>query len=81
MKIDIIKHAREIDGKSTAAHAAVLAPDDVNIYTYPCIPDYQQNENVVLIYPSSNAFTVTDAVNYFITRYVCVHLLFFFYLH
>jgi hypothetical protein len=44
--IDIIKHSREIDGKSTAIHAAVLAPDDVNIYTYPCIPDYGSNERV-----------------------------------
>lgn len=40
IKIDIIKHPREIDGKSTAVHAAVLASDDVRIYTYPNIPDY-----------------------------------------
>ena len=49
MKIDIIKHSREIDGKSTAAHAAVLAPEDVNIFTYPCIPDYGANEKVSYI--------------------------------
>lgn len=46
IKIDIIKHASEIDGKSTAAHAAVIAPEDVTIYTYPCIPDYSTEENV-----------------------------------
>jgi hypothetical protein len=46
IKVDIIKHSREIDGKSTAVHAAVLAPDDVSIYTYPCIPDYGSNERV-----------------------------------
>lgn len=40
VKIDIIKHPREIDGKSTAVHAAVLASEDVKIYTYPDIPDY-----------------------------------------
>ena len=50
VKIDIIKHAREIDGKSTAAHAAVLAPGDVNIYTYPCIPDYGADERVTNSY-------------------------------
>lgn len=48
MKIDIIKHAREMDGKSTAVHAAVLAPDYVKIFTYPCIPDYDAQENVSL---------------------------------
>lgn len=40
IKIDIIKHKRELDGKSTAIHAAILAPDDVSIYTFPNIPDY-----------------------------------------
>lgn len=49
IKIDIIKHAREIDGKSTAAHAAVLAPDDVTIYTYPDIPDYGEDEKVKMV--------------------------------
>lgn len=41
--IDIIKHQLEIDGKSTAIHAAILAPDNVNIYTYPNIPEYSSN--------------------------------------
>lgn len=40
IQIDIIKHQRESDGKSTAIHAAILAPENVNIYTYPDIPDY-----------------------------------------
>lgn len=40
VQIDIIKHQKEIDGKSTAIHAAILAPDNVNIYTYPDVPDY-----------------------------------------
>lgn len=46
LRIDIIKHAREMDGKSTAVHAAVLAPQDVRIFTYPCIPNYNPEENV-----------------------------------
>lgn len=58
VKIDIIKHSREIDGKSTAAHAAVLAPEDVNIFTYPCIPDYGADERVVLVFPGKNAVSV-----------------------
>lgn len=40
LKIDIIKHPLEGDAKSTAIHAAILAPDDVSIYTYPNIPNY-----------------------------------------
>lgn len=33
LKIDIIKHPNETDGKSTAVHAKLLAPDSVSIYT------------------------------------------------
>lgn len=44
VKIDIIKHQREIDGKSTAIHAAILASDQVKIYTFPDIPDYSKSE-------------------------------------
>ena len=44
--VDIIKHPKELDGKSTAVHAALLAPDDVHIYTYPVFPNYAK-ENLV----------------------------------
>lgn len=44
VKIDIIKHANETDGKSTAIHAKILAPSDVTIYTFPCIPDYEKDK-------------------------------------
>ncbi|XP_054262610.1 tRNA-uridine aminocarboxypropyltransferase 1 isoform X2 [Macrosteles quadrilineatus] len=60
VKVDIIKHAREMDGKSTAVHAAVLAPDDVKIFTYPCIPDYEAEENVVLVFPNKDAVSVQE---------------------
>lgn len=60
IKIDIIKHKNEIDGKSTAAHAPILAPNDVRIFTYPDIPDYQQEDGVVLIFPSSKSLTVSQ---------------------
>ncbi|KAM7362175.1 tRNA-uridine aminocarboxypropyltransferase 1 [Cochliomyia hominivorax] len=60
IKIDIIKHKKEIDGKSTAIHAAVLAPGQVNIYTYPDIPDYTYEEDVVLIFPSVESVTVAE---------------------
>ncbi|EEB15368.1 conserved hypothetical protein [Pediculus humanus corporis] len=60
IKIDIIKHKNEIDGKSTSAHAAILAPDDVRVFTYPTVPEYSANDNVVLIYPSSKAKTIKE---------------------
>lgn len=55
LKVDIIKHPNECDGKSTSAHAAVLAPDDVRVFTYPCIPDYPDPSKV------SNANTITNS--------------------
>ncbi|XP_060517438.1 tRNA-uridine aminocarboxypropyltransferase 1 [Cylas formicarius] len=61
LKIDIIKHKHEIDGKSTASHAALLAHDDVKIYTYPDIPNYEK-ENVVLIFPGQGAVSVNQLV-------------------
>lgn len=46
IKIDIVKHAREVNGKSTAIHATILAPDDVTIYTYPQFPKISNKEEV-----------------------------------
>ncbi|XP_039765746.1 tRNA-uridine aminocarboxypropyltransferase 1 [Pararge aegeria] len=60
IKVDIIKHKHEIDGKSTAAHAAVLAPGDVNVYTYPDVPEYVNDGRTVLLYPGTQACTVRE---------------------
>ncbi|KAM9861025.1 tRNA-uridine aminocarboxypropyltransferase 1 isoform 1-T2 [Aulostomus maculatus] len=57
IKIDIIKHPKETDGKSTAIHAKVLAPDDVTIYTYPCMPEFEKDK-VVLVFPGPGAVTL-----------------------
>ena len=35
-----MKCPKEVDGKSTAIHAKVIAPDDVRIFTYPDMPEY-----------------------------------------
>ncbi|XP_027227661.1 tRNA-uridine aminocarboxypropyltransferase 1 [Penaeus vannamei] len=59
-KVDVIKHPREIDGKSTAVHAAVIAPEDVQIYTYPDIPDYSNEGDVLLIFPDKEAIRLED---------------------
>ncbi|KAK0090178.1 hypothetical protein PV325_002603 [Microctonus aethiopoides] len=60
IKIDVIKHAREIDGKSTAIHAAILAPEDVTVYIYPDFPKFSSNDKVVLIFPSKNSVTIGE---------------------
>ncbi|WAR05648.1 DTWD1-like protein [Mya arenaria] len=61
IKVDIIKHPSEVDGKSTAVHAGVLAPDDVTIYTYPCIPDYDKDK-VVVVFPCETSVSVDQLV-------------------
>ncbi|XP_055380905.1 tRNA-uridine aminocarboxypropyltransferase 1 isoform X2 [Condylostylus longicornis] len=60
IKIDIIKHKHEIDGKSTSAHAPIIAPEDVKVYTYPNIPDYSKEDGVVLIFPGLTSSTVAQ---------------------
>ncbi|XP_062998383.1 tRNA-uridine aminocarboxypropyltransferase 1 [Elgaria multicarinata webbii] len=61
LKIDIIKHPNETDGKSTAVHAKLLASEDVTIYTYPCIPDYEEmRHEIALIFPGPNSILVND---------------------
>ncbi|NWH76000.1 DTWD1 protein, partial [Piaya cayana] len=65
LKIDIIKHPNETDGKSTAVHAKLLAPDDVTIYKYPCIPEYEENRHeIALIFPGPNSVSVKDIPSY-----------------
>lgn len=54
LKIDIIKHPNETDGKSTAVHAKLLACEDVTVYTYPCIPDYDNHKHEVSVHIQSN---------------------------
>lgn len=55
--IDIVKHPQEIDGKSTATHGPILAPESVRIFTYPDLPD---TEKSILIFPSDDAEDAAD---------------------
>lgn len=57
-KIDIIKHKRELVGKSTSCHAKLISPEDVEIYEYPDIPDYKDQEGIVLIFVSPKAIDI-----------------------
>ncbi|EHB18407.1 DTW domain-containing protein 1 [Heterocephalus glaber] len=61
LKIDIIKHPNETDGKSTAIHAKLLAPEFVNIYTYPCIPEYEEKDHeIALVFPGPQSVSIKD---------------------
>ena len=47
-QIDIVKHPGEVEGKSTAVHAKLLAGDQVNIHIWPDIPDYTEVNKLVI---------------------------------
>ena len=53
-QLDIIKHVQELDTKSTAVHAKLIAQDHVQIFDYPQsqLLDYQnQTDQVFLVFP------------------------------
>eukprot|EP01114_Cavostelium_apophysatum_P013615 TRINITY_DN3333_c0_g1_i1.p1 TRINITY_DN3333_c0_g1~~TRINITY_DN3333_c0_g1_i1.p1 ORF type:complete len:250 (-),score=39.58 TRINITY_DN3333_c0_g1_i1:114-863(-) len=61
LQVNIVHHPQEHQSKSTAMHAKVLAPDDVNIYEFPEFPDYsKESEGVALLFPSPNAKFVDE---------------------
>ena len=49
-----MKHHGEVDGKSTAVHAAIIAPSSVKIHTYPDIPEYDPGDTI-LVFPSKDS--------------------------
>ncbi|BES95599.1 DTW domain [Nesidiocoris tenuis] len=63
LSVDIIKHVKEIDGKSTAVHAAVLSPNQVNVYTYPLIPSYSKEDKAVLVFPGPRARSLDELIS------------------
>lgn len=67
VKVVIIKHPNETDGKSTAIHAKILAPDDVSIYTFPCIPEFDK-DSTVLVFPGPDSVSVEDVLQRLLDR-------------
>lgn len=49
-----MKHHGEVDGKSTAVHAAIIAPSSVKIHTYPDIPEYDPGDTI-LVFPGKDS--------------------------
>ncbi|KAF9993065.1 DTW domain-containing protein 1 [Entomortierella chlamydospora] len=60
IKIDVIKHENERDGKSTALHAKILAPDDVEVYGWKSMPRYENVDRLLLLFPSPGAKTLSE---------------------
>ncbi|KAL7314743.1 hypothetical protein PS15m_006274 [Mucor circinelloides] len=58
--LDVIKHHKELDGKSTAIHAKIIAQDDVDIHTWPKVPDFSDPDRTLLLFPGPNAKQLTD---------------------
>ncbi|CAO3664777.1 unnamed protein product [Rhizopus stolonifer] len=58
--LDIIKHPKELDGKSTAIHAKIIAKDNVHLHTWPNIPEYENPERTLLLFPGPNAKRLGD---------------------
>lgn len=59
------ENQKERKGKSTAIHARVLAPSDVQIYEYPNIPEFAEDTGggegeVLLLFPSEDAVPIED---------------------
>ncbi|CAJ0580480.1 unnamed protein product, partial [Mesorhabditis spiculigera] len=60
--VDIIKHPKEKNSKSTAIHCKITAPKSTTLYSLDDIPNYSAEANTVLVFPSDDAISVEDYV-------------------
>lgn len=60
MKIDIIKHKKEKNSKSTAVQCLLLAPFSTTVYDAPTLPDYDGtiDEKVVRVVLKVNELVI-----------------------
>lgn len=68
LSITIIKHSKELNTKSTAIHAKLLSPDNVNILSFSNTDDYLRGFNTIfekdlcqsiVLYPAENALELS----------------------
>jgi len=57
--VHIVKHRQEVDGKSTAVHACILAPERVSMFTFPSLPDYRP-EDTLLVFPGEGSSSIQE---------------------
>ena len=60
--LDVILHPTEKVAKSTALAATILAPENTNWIVYPDVPDYDENETL-LLFPSPDAKPLSEIEN------------------
>ena len=71
-----LKHPQERDGKSTAVHAKILAPDDITMYIHPDLPTYPDTSKLLLLFPKKVHVHATLKSIYTEPCYsLCIHLL------
>uniref|UniRef100_A0A915AVA2 tRNA-uridine aminocarboxypropyltransferase 1 n=1 Tax=Parascaris univalens TaxID=6257 RepID=A0A915AVA2_PARUN len=66
VSVDIIKHPREKNGKSTALHCLLIAPTSTRLFDAPNVCDYRSAEdrqNTVLVYPSKGAISIEKFIS------------------
>jgi len=57
IRVEVVKHHAEVDGKSTAVHAAIIAPSSVKIHTYPDIPEFDPDDTI-LVFPGKESHSL-----------------------
>ncbi|KAF9109005.1 DTW domain-containing protein 1 [Mortierella sp. AM989] len=60
IQMDIIKHENEREGKSTALHAKILAPDHVQVFGWKTMPKYENVDRLLLLFPSPGAKRLSE---------------------
>ena len=65
IRVEVVKHHAEVDGKSTAVHAAIIAPSSVKIHTYPDIPEYDPCDTI-LVFPGKDSRSLKHILQTFI---------------
>ncbi|KAI7901939.1 DTW domain-containing protein [Cokeromyces recurvatus] len=58
--MDIIKHEAESDGKTTALHARILADEDVKVFSWKQIPEYENPERILMLFPGPDAKKLSE---------------------
>lgn len=57
LKLHVVKHPKEVEGKSTAVHAAVIANKDTTVHTWPDIPNFDPAKTL-LVFPCDESVTL-----------------------
>jgi DTW domain-containing protein YfiP len=71
LHVELIKHVSELDSKSTALHAKLLAQDHVTLYSYPHQFPEHVLEDAIMLFPNSRSISM-DKVNWSKMRRVVV---------